>query len=144
MLGECQIRQNFGVNIVAIRRGHHTILSPRGEEYIRYNDKLVVLGNDEQIDYFKKKVTLSSPDLEQIDHLENFTLKALLLEKDHSLIGKSIRASKLRETLRGLVVGIERGNKRILNPAPETILEQDDLILIVKIKKNEALKPPSH
>ncbi len=139
MLGECQIRQYYGVNIVAIRRGHQTLLSPRGEEVIRYHDKLVVLGNDEQIEYFKKKVTLSSPDLEQIDHLENFILKPLLLEKDNPYIGKTIRGSQLRETLKGLVVGIERGNHRILNPAPETILEQDDLILIVKIKKSESV-----
>lgn len=138
MLGECQIRQNYGVNIVAIRRGHQIILSPRGEEYIRYSDKLVVLGNDEQIDFFKKKVTISSPDQEHIDHLENFTLKPILLEKDHPLIGKTIRNSMIRENLKGLVVGIERGNNRILNPAPETRLEQDDLVLIVKIKKTEA------
>jgi CPA2 family monovalent cation:H+ antiporter-2 len=134
MLGECQIRQLYGVNIVAIRRGHQIILSPRGEEYIRYSDKLVVLGNDEQIDFFKKKVTLSSPEQEQVDHLENFILKPILLEKNHPMIGKTIRSSKIRETLKGLVVGIERGNNRMLNPAPETKLEQDDLVLIVKIK----------
>lgn len=137
MLGECLIRQHFGVNIVAIRRGHHTILSPRGEEYIRYNDKLFVLGNDEQIDHFKKKVTISSPDQEQIDHLENFILKPILLEKDNPFVGKTIRSSKIRESLNGLVVGIERGNRRILNPAPETIFEQDDLVLVVKVKKND-------
>ncbi len=137
MLGECKIREHYGVNIVAIRRGRQTILSPRGEEYIRYNDTVVVLGNDEQIDFFKRKVVLTSPDPEQADHLENFILKPILLEKSNPMIGKSIRASKLRETLKGLVVGIERGNHRILNPAPETVLKQDDLVLIVKIKKTD-------
>jgi K+/H+ antiporter YhaU regulatory subunit KhtT len=33
--------------------------------------------------------------------------------------------------MRGLIVGLERGNNRILNPVPETILEPDDLLLIV-------------
>jgi len=137
MLGECQIRQKYGVNIVAIRRGHQAILSPRGEEYIRCNDTLVVLGNDDQIDHFKRKVILASPEKELSDHLANFILKPLLLETGNAMIGKTIRSSKLRETLNGLVVGLERGNKRILNPAPETLLKQDDLILIVKVKKTE-------
>ncbi len=137
MLGECHIRQHYGVNIVAIRRGHHTILSPRGEEYIRDNDKLFVLGNDEQIDHFQKKVTLSTPDQDTIDHLENFILKPILLENENPLIGKTIRASRIRENLQGLVVGIERGNQRMLNPAPETVLERDDLVLVVKVKKSE-------
>ncbi|RDI48071.1 cation:proton antiporter [Aquicella lusitana] len=131
MLGECLIRQRYGVNIVAIHRGHHTILAPRGEERILDNDKLIVLGNDEQIDLFKTQVTLSSSEHEQIDQLENFALKPLLLAKDHPLVGKSIRDSRIRENLKGLVVGIERGNNRILNPDPETVLAPDDLLLIV-------------
>jgi monovalent cation:H+ antiporter-2, CPA2 family len=130
-LGECKIRERFGVNVAAIYRGHHTILAPRGEEIIHDNDKLIVLGNDEQIDRFKQKATLVSTDQEKARQLESFVLKPILLEKNHPLIGKTIRTSRIREHLNGLVTGIERGNKRILNPSPDTILMEDDLLLIV-------------
>ncbi|HVY53159.1 MAG TPA: cation:proton antiporter [Gammaproteobacteria bacterium] len=129
-LGECKIRERYGVNVVAIYRGHQTILAPRGEEIILDNDKLIVLGNDDQIDRFKNKVAIMSDDQEK-RQLESFVLKPILLEKDNPFIGKTIRTSNIREYFNGLVTGIERGNTRILNPSPDTLLKEDDLVLIV-------------
>jgi CPA2 family monovalent cation:H+ antiporter-2 len=130
-LGDCRIRERFGINVAAIYRGHQSFLAPRGEEYIRDNDKLIVLGNDEQIERFKRKATPVTEQQDELSHLEQFMLKPLLLEKDHPFIGKTIRSSKIREQTHGLVVGLERGNTRILNPDPDTELLVDDLILLV-------------
>ena len=130
-LGECKIRERFGVNIVAIYRGHNSILAPRGEVRIYDNDKLIVLGNDEQIEAFKRNASPASSYIEKSTHLESFILKPILIEKDQLFVGQTIRDSKIREQLNGLVMGIERGNMRILNPSPDTILEADDLLLVV-------------
>lgn len=130
-LGECKIRERFGVNVVAIYRGHNTILAPRGEVCVYDNDKLIVLGNDEQIERFKRKATMVRQDGEQPGYLESFILKPIVIENNHPFIGKTIRESQIREQLQGLVMGIERGNTRILNPSPETVLETDDLLLVV-------------
>lgn len=130
-LGESQVRERFGVNVVAIYRGHNTILAPRGDMRIYDNDKLIVLGNDGQIDRFKRKATMVSTDIEKTGQLDSFILKPILIENNHPCIGKSIRDSNIREQLHGVVTGIERGNTRILNPSPDTILESDDLLLIV-------------
>ncbi len=131
-MGDSQIRQRYGVNVVAIHRGPNIILAPRGEEVILTGDKLIVLGNDEQIDEFRKWVTITAPIVEEIaDTPEDFSLKPVLLQEGHSLVGQTIRGSKIREQLQGLVVGIERGNIRMLNPDPDTILMADDLLLIV-------------
>lgn len=137
-LGECRIRERFGINVVAIYRGHNTILAPRGEVRMFDNDKLIVLGNDDQIDRFKRKATMISQENEKYGQLESFVLKPILLEHNHPLIGKSIRESKIREQLQGLVMGIERGNSRMLNPSPDIILEPEDLLLIVG--KNDSMK----
>lgn len=129
---ECQIRQLYGVTIVAIYRGVQIIAAPRGTEMVLAQDRLIVLGNDKQIDAFKKRVEIAGDDdEEQLRFLEEFTLKAILLEKGHPLIGKTIRSSKIRESINGLVVGLERHNQRILNPVPETELKDEDLLLIV-------------
>ncbi|MBN1221556.1 MAG: TrkA family potassium uptake protein [Anaerolineae bacterium] len=43
-LRETQIRQRYGLTIVAIRRGNNVIISPGADEVIQENDVLVVLG----------------------------------------------------------------------------------------------------
>lgn len=130
-LGELQVRQHYGVNIVAISHGSRIIPAPRGDEKIISQDKLIVLGNDEQIDAFKKEVETLTKGNEATSFLDNFMLKPLLLEDNNPLVGKSIRHSQIREMVSGLIVGLERNNTRILNPDPDTILQTDDLLLIV-------------
>jgi CPA2 family monovalent cation:H+ antiporter-2 len=132
-LGESKIRERFGVNIVAIYRGHSVIFAPRGDANIQDNDRIIVLGTDDQIERIKRKVILMAQHGEFTPTLDNFVLKPILLDKANELVGKTIRSSKLREKLKGLVVGIERGNKRILNPDPETIIQPDDLLLMVAV-----------
>jgi trk system potassium uptake protein TrkA len=43
-LREAEIRQKYGLAVVAIRRGGDVIISPRAEEVVQENDILVVLG----------------------------------------------------------------------------------------------------
>ena len=144
MLSECQIRQQYGVNIVAICHGLDVVPTPRGEEKIVAHDKLIVLGNDEQIEAFRIQIETMAEPKSLVNFLGNFTLKSFLLDHNHPLIGKSIRDSNIREYVNGLVVGLERNNVRILNPDSDVILQAGDLLLIVgearKIKKVDRLR----
>lgn len=130
-LGECQIRQQYGVNIVAICHGSRIITAPRGEERIMPHDKLIVLGNDEQIDSFKKQIETVIHDTQPESFLDNFSLKAFLISSNSGLIGRTIRESSVREYINGMVVGLERENTRILNPSPDTVIKADDLLIVV-------------
>jgi CPA2 family monovalent cation:H+ antiporter-2 len=58
--------------------------------------------------------------------------------KNEAFIGKSIRESQLREKTNGLVVGIERQGKRMLNPESNLILQKEDILWIVGDKKQLA------
>ena len=129
-LEECQIREQLGVNIVAIRRDGKLLLAPRGSQRLQAYDRLKVLGSDEQIDQFKKIVE-TPVEQEDTQEFENFILKAVLLEQDSLFIGKSIRDSQIRESVNGLVVGLERDGQQILNPDPATILQAGDFVLLV-------------
>jgi len=131
-LTQCQLRELYGVNIVAIYSGTKVTLAPRGEQKVSASDRLVVLGNDDQIDAFQKIATkVSRKTIDAQDTLKDFALKALILDDGNPLIGKSIRASGIREQVSGLVVGIERGAERILNPDPATVMQVGDLLLLV-------------
>ncbi len=129
-LEACQIREQLGVNIVAIRRDGKLLLAPRGNQQLQAHDKLKVLGSDEQIEQFKKMVETPTQQ-DDVQELENFILKTVLLDHDSLFIGKSIRDSQIREVVNGLVVGLERNGRQILNPDPVTILQAGDYVLMV-------------
>lgn len=48
-LAESNVRAKYGINIVAIKRDDHLIISPLPEEHLRENDIAVVVGSNESI-----------------------------------------------------------------------------------------------
>ncbi|MCP9753001.1 cation:proton antiporter [Ferruginibacter sp. HRS2-29] len=135
-LGELQWRDNPGVNIVAIRRGDINIQLPTRDERIFPSDELHVLGSDAQIKRLlaiirppKKKVELPAKAAGEI------VLKRIVLDESSRFTGKMIRESGIRENNHGLIVGIERGGKRILNPDSTFVFDVDDVVFIVGEEK---------
>lgn len=50
------IRAKYGINIVAIKRLKDIIVSPQADEEIEKDDILIVIGSDEDIHHFEKKL----------------------------------------------------------------------------------------
>lgn len=126
-----QIRKRFGLNIVAIERGSRIIPSPTADELLLPNDELLVLGTDQQIDSFRKLVEQPAVGSGEGKTLADYFLRRVLIEDGSTLIGQSIRDSKLRENLKGLVAGLERGSLRTINPDPATELKSGDVLWVV-------------
>jgi CPA2 family monovalent cation:H+ antiporter-2 len=59
---------------------------------------------------------------DEVDIAE-IALQKILVDEHTKLKGMDIRCSGLRERTNGLVVGIQRGKERILNPDSSTVLE---------------------
>lgn len=132
-LVELSIREKYGVNIALIERGKIMIPTPGRDERLYPNDKVLVIGTDDQL-AMVKELFEGSVD-ERMDQ-SSFPKKAMTLQKvvinTHSPVyGQSIRSSGIRETTQGLVVGIERKGERILNPDSNLIFENDDIVWIV-------------
>jgi trk system potassium uptake protein TrkA len=53
---ELDVRAKYGINIVAIKRGKNIIVSPQAEDRLEMDDILIVIGADEDINRFEKKV----------------------------------------------------------------------------------------
>lgn len=130
-LNRNKVREKFGVNIVAIRRGSKMILAPRGNEKILLLDGVLVLGKDEQVDAFRQAAEDHHFDPKKEDILKDFSLRRVLIERGSPFVGKSIRESNIREEVSGVVVGLEREGFRILNPDPSMNLKSNDLLLVV-------------
>lgn len=130
-LEELQVREKMGVNIAMIRRGDaYNVLAPSRYEKVYPGDRMFVIGTDEQLDAFKEYI---QPDIEQqkLDEQHEVVLKKINITEGSYLLGQTIRESGVREKTNGLVVGIERGGRRMLNPESTTVFEHKDKVWIV-------------
>jgi CPA2 family monovalent cation:H+ antiporter-2 len=127
-LTELSLREKYGVNVVQIERGNKVIYAPRGHERIFPSDKLSVVGTDEQLSKFKHMI---DPPQTGPAHLPpEVVLKQFVVDHHFPFLGVSIRNSDIRNRTHGLIVGIERNGKRILNPDPATVFEKGDIVWI--------------
>ena len=140
-LSELKIREQFGINIASIKRGDILINIPIRSERLFPGDEINIIGTDEQVKLFKLYLDKHEIDEPEDEVKEDIILQQLEL-KNRVCIGKSIRESQIREKTHGIIVGIERNGKRILNPESHLILEPDDILWIAgdKRKINEFLK----
>jgi len=140
-LDELKIREQFGINIASIKRGEITINIPIRTERLFPGDEINIIGTDEQVKLFKNYLDKNEIDAPETLVNEDIILQQLEL-KNRICIGKSIRDSLIREKTHGIIVGIERNGKRILNPESHWILESDDILWIAGDRKkiNEFLK----
>ena len=138
-LKELNFRNDYGVNIVKITRGNQQIYIPGSSEYIYPQDKLAVVGTDEQLELFANKIedekrNDDSPEINREVSLQSFTI-----DEHFPYMGKSIVESELGKRHNCLVIGIEREGESIMNPAHTTIFETGDLVWVVG-EKNELEK----
>ncbi|MFY0483565.1 cation:proton antiporter [Flavobacterium sp. PLA-1-15] len=133
-LAELELREKLGINIAFIRRGEVMINIPGRNERLFPGDEVCVIGTDNQVQEFKVYLDKHEIEIPEKAPETDLVLKQIEL-KNEEFIGKSIRESQIREKTKGLVVGIERNRKRILNPESHLILEQFDILWVVGSKK---------
>lgn len=127
-LANAAIRQRFGLNIVAIQRGKTAIAAPNAHETLFPCDSLLVLGTDSQVDLFKAVAEAPSFTEETEKNVSDYSLVRLLIDKDSPFVGKPIRDSKIRDSKKGLIVGLEHGTLRTTNPDPNRVLAEGDVL----------------
>lgn len=131
-LQELALRENIGINIAMIKRSSiHTVLAPNKDVRIYPGDEMFVIGTDEQLDAFREFIQPAPSDIESLEEAHNVTLRKFEVYEGSFMAGVSIRNSEIRNKTNGLVVGVERGGRRVLNPESEMILEVDDKVWVV-------------
>ncbi|MBC7937132.1 MAG: cation:proton antiporter [Rhizobacter sp.] len=131
---ELQWRELIGINIAKIQRGAITKLIPGRGERIFPGDKLFVICTDAQE---KKLNALLRPSklLIKREADTEVVLDKFTIERDSALLNKTIRESVIKANMIGLVVGVERNGKRILNPESDLIFQEADVVWVVGDKK---------
>ncbi len=133
-LKELNFRQRCGVNAVTIIRGSRRINIPGGEERVYPYDKIIVLGNDEQMvvfqNFIEEKGRKYSQRQEDVPAPE-VNIEQLRIEPESWLVGKTIKNSGIRDQYDCLVVGIEREETSIMNPDIDFEFLEEDILWIV-------------
>lgn len=128
-------REKHGINIVYIKRGERLIHAPDRDQILLPYDNAGIIATDEQLQNFKPVFDAVLPEVSNNANNSDIVLQKILVDEHTQLKGKTIRDSGIRETTKGLIVGIERNGVRILNPDSTTIFEWDDIIWIVGERK---------
>ncbi|KEQ31622.1 sodium:proton antiporter [Pedobacter antarcticus 4BY] len=129
---ELAVREKYGVNIAMIERGHRMIPTPGRDERLYPNDKVMLIGTDDQLaaitELFKG---VTDENQETSFPKKDMTLQKVVITSSSPVYNQSIRESGIREKTQGLVVGIERNGVRILNPDSNLVFENEDIVWIV-------------
>lgn len=125
-----RLKERFGVTIGLIERGRKRVLAPGRNEILLPHDRLFLIGTDDQI--LRARAAMESePEESDIVPPGAYGLDMLILAADSPFIGKAIRESGFRERVHGLIVGIERDGRRILNPDSTLELRAGDVVWLV-------------
>ncbi|MEQ1878438.1 MAG: cation:proton antiporter, partial [Bdellovibrionia bacterium] len=139
-----QLRNVYGVSVVAIRRGNEDTVAPMSDFRIYPQDELFVLGSDEQIDACRSIIDKADPSI----FISNptFELRSFVIEDQSPYARMTIRETRIRDTFHSMVVGIQRGETRLVSPDSDLPLQIGDVVWLVGVTKNldsliEKLKP---
>lgn len=136
-----KIKERFGVMVSLVERGAHRILAPTRDHVIMPYDRLFAIGNDEQLQEARRVIEEAPLTASDSPPPIPFGLSSILIKAPMPYIGKTLKDCGLREDADGIVVGIERGGTRILNPESSAVLNEDDLIWLVgDLKKIDHLR----
>ncbi len=130
-LVDLAVREKYGINIALIERGKIMIPTPNREERLYPNDKVLVIGTDDQLASVKPLFEGFVEETESTFPKQDMSLQKVIINSKSPVFGQSIRSSGIREKTQGLVVGIERNGQRILNPDSNLIFENEDIVWIV-------------
>lgn len=128
-LQESGIKEKFGVTVAMIERGESQIPAPTRDDLLLPFDKIYLVGTDEQLSAVQPVIEQTS--VTEVVPIHNFGLAPLTLTEKSAFINKSIRECGLRETVNGLIVGIEREGRRYLSPDSSMELMPGDLVWLV-------------
>ena len=130
-LAQAEVRDRYGANIVTIERGDNIIDMPAKTEIMMPFDVLTVIGTDEQVSAIRGDIEKEA-DMLVHDHSDHeMHMYRYHVEAGGPLCGLAIRTSSLATKHHAMVIAIERGGQRIVNPSRNTIFLHDDLIWFV-------------
>ena len=130
-LAESDIRIRYGANIVTIERGETIIDLPQKDAILMPADVVTVIGTEEQVSSIRGDIEKEA-DMLVHDHSDHeMHMYRYHVEAGGPLCGMQIGKSLLAVKHHVMVIAIERGGQKIVNPTRATVFQHDDLLWFV-------------
>ena len=129
-LVEGQLRDRYGANVVTIERGDNIIDLPEKDELLMPGDLVTVIGTEEQVSKIRAAIEVEADMLvhDRTDH--ELHMYRYRVDADGPLCGMEIKNSTLSHH-RAMVIAIERGGQKIVNPVRDTVFLPGDMLWFV-------------
>jgi CPA2 family monovalent cation:H+ antiporter-2 len=128
-LEESKFRTKTGATVAMIDRGKKRIFAPGRSTRLLPGDELFLIGTEEQL-LAAQKLLEAEEEAGSPGSDELYNLESVLLEPSSPYVDKSIREVGLSEEFGAMIVGIERGSERILNPESSVKIRPGDVIWV--------------
>ncbi|MEM1058391.1 MAG: cation:proton antiporter [Verrucomicrobiota bacterium] len=128
-LRELDLRARCGVNVVGIDRGGIYIPGPGANRQLYPNDQVLLVGNHEQIEQ-ARDILLAPAEDTGTSRIETTELDRLRVPKRSPCLGQTLAQLGIGQRFGVMIIGIKRGEERILNPGPEESLQAGDILLL--------------
>ena len=128
---ELNFGKQFGVHVVSILRGKKRINIPGASVRLFPEDKIQVIGTDEELNQFGTEMEKASAlDTNVVEKSETI-LRQFRVDELSEFLGKTMRESGIREKYHCLIVGVERGEEALHAPDPHEPFMEDDVVWVV-------------
>ena len=130
-LQQGDIRDRYGANIVTIERGENVIDLPGKNAILMPADVVTVIGTEEQVGAIRADIEKEA-DMLVHDHSDHeMHMYRYHVEAGGPLCGMQIGTSTLATKHHVMVIAIERGGEKIVNPSRHIFFQHDDLVWFV-------------
>lgn len=126
---ETDLRAQTGGLIAGIERGGFELVSIDPNTKLYPNDKIFVLGEADQIR--QARTHLNQIGKGHSPSGEAFVFTREIVPPRCAWSGMRIQDSQIRSRFNVTIVGIQKGENRIIGPSPQEVLEEGDLILVM-------------
>lgn len=141
-LKQLDLAKKNGVMIAAIVRSGKRIHIPGAETMLFPGDRLQIIGSDQSIQEFSKRVNTSvHEDVVLVDD-NDLVLRSITISADSPLCDKAVRQSRLREDYDCMLVGFEDSAEQIGLPDANRVIKEGDTLWLVgeKISLRKLIK----
>lgn len=130
-LQELDWRNQYGINVVYIKRGENVMYAPHKDTRLFPFDHIGITATDHELEQFLPVFNSDETLGDCQQKVEDIALIKVRADQENGLAGKKLSDTGITWNTGGMVIGIERGAENFLNPNSETVFEDDDIVWIV-------------
>ncbi|MBO7468296.1 MAG: cation:proton antiporter [Bacteroidaceae bacterium] len=137
-LKELDWGRRYEISVASILREGRRINIPGAKEQLFPNDKLQIIGTDDNISHFVEAMAKRKTQMESLSPVSSgeMHLHQIAITHDSPLVNMRVLDSGIRNEFRCLIVGIDRGEGPLLKPTPELEFREGDIVWIVGEQEN--------